>query len=91
MSALPILALGLLIGFIALLKLKIQWKSLAVGYGLVCLLAIPWYALIFYHTGNPLWPLFYQHSRGIWASPSISTTLDGFSMLVFQELCQIFF
>jgi 4-amino-4-deoxy-L-arabinose transferase-like glycosyltransferase len=74
MSALPLFAIGMLIGFLALLKSKIQWKSLAVGYGLACFISIPWYALIFYHTGNPLWPLFYQHSRGIWASASISST-----------------
>ena len=74
MSALPILALGLMIGFIALLKSKTKWKTLAIGYGLAIVIAIPWYALIFYHTGNPFWPLLHEHSRGIWASPSISSS-----------------
>ncbi|MCI0445512.1 hypothetical protein L0152_20150 [bacterium] len=74
MSALPMLALGMLVGFIAFVKAKIKWKPLVIGYGLTAIISIPWYALIAYHTGNPLWPNFYQYSRGIWSSPGISST-----------------
>lgn len=74
MSALPILGFGILVGFIALLKSMIKWKSLAIGYGLAIVVAVPWYAFIYFQTGNPIWPLLYQHSRGIWASSSISSS-----------------
>jgi hypothetical protein len=71
MSALPMLAVGAILGLIAIVKSKINSKHLAIGYGLALIISIPWYALIAYHTGNPLWPNFYQYSRGIWSSPGI--------------------
>jgi hypothetical protein len=73
MSAVPMLALGMLLGFIAFVKAKIKWKPLIIGYGLIFILAAPCYALIAYYTGNPLWPNFNQYSRGIWASSSIAS------------------
>ncbi|MEN3331096.1 MAG: hypothetical protein V7641_461 [Blastocatellia bacterium] len=47
------------------------YKSLAQGWALAALCLIPWYAHIFYHTGNPIWPTFPQWSRGIWGAPAM--------------------
>jgi hypothetical protein len=46
-------------------------KALAWGWALAFILLIPWYAFIFYHTGNPIWPTFPQYSRGPWGDPGV--------------------
>jgi hypothetical protein len=32
---------------------------------------LPWYAFIFYHTGNPIWPTFPEWSRGEWGAKAV--------------------
>jgi hypothetical protein len=70
------LALGSLIGLFVCFKKKIPLKKLACGYGVAAIFLIPWYANIAYHTGNPVWPVLFQYSRGVWASPSIANTFE---------------
>jgi hypothetical protein len=41
------------------------------GCAIAILLLIPWYAYIFYYTGNPIWPTFPEFSRGDWGSPAV--------------------
>jgi hypothetical protein len=74
MPGLLFLSLGAAVGFYTCLKSLITWRILANGYILAFFIVAPWYGFIAYHTGNPVWPMFYQYSRGVWASPSISTT-----------------
>ena len=54
---------------------KLRW--LVQGWGLALLIAIPWYAFIGYHTGNPLWPAFPQLSKGIWGAPWVIENVNG--------------
>lgn len=68
--ALPMLLPAAAIGFYALLKSRLTWRSILIGNGMALVLVIPWYAVIAYYTGNPFWPFFYQYSNGIWASSS---------------------
>ncbi|MFY9553386.1 MAG: glycosyltransferase family 39 protein [Blastocatellia bacterium] len=47
------------------------WKTLLAGWAIAFAVLIPWYAFIFYYSGNPIWPTFPQFSRGIWGSPDV--------------------
>lgn len=46
-------------------------KTLVTGWALAACCLLPWYAFIFYYTGNPLWPTFPQWSKGIWGAPAV--------------------
>lgn len=50
---------------------RISYGLLISGWALAALFVIPWYAYIFYHTGNPLWPTFPQWGRGDWSAPAV--------------------
>jgi len=50
---------------------QFNYKLLLQGWTLAVLCLLPWYAHIFYHTGNPIWPTFPQWSRGIWGAPAV--------------------
>ena len=76
--ALPMLLAGAAIGFYALLKSRLTWRSMLIGYGMALVLVIPWYAVIAHYTGNPFWPFFYQYSNGIWASSSNISDFFGY-------------
>lgn len=52
-------------------------RRLLWGYGVALVLLLPWYAFIFYHTGNPIWPTFPQFSRGIWGSPAVAKGMNS--------------
>ena len=47
------------------------YKTLVQGWALAAFCLIPWYAYIFYYTGNPIWPTFPQWSQGIWGAPAV--------------------
>jgi hypothetical protein len=53
------------------------FKALAQGWALAGLFLIPWYAYIFYYTGNPIWPTFPQWSRGVWGAPAVAANLNN--------------
>lgn len=72
MPGLAFLALGTAIGFWVFLRDRDDRKIIVKGWLLALLAVTPWYAFIAYHTGNPIWPLFNQYSRGIWGDPSVS-------------------
>ncbi len=59
-------------GLWAWAKSRIRWKELIAGSALAFLIAAPFYALIAYHTGNPLWPVLAHLSQGVWADPTIT-------------------
>lgn len=44
-------------------------RPLIQGWAIAVIIAVPWYAFIAYHTGNPIWPTFPEYSRGIWGAP----------------------
>ncbi|HEY7546427.1 MAG TPA: glycosyltransferase family 39 protein, partial [Blastocatellia bacterium] len=72
MPGLFFVAAGAMIGVWAVVKSRIDWKELIQGCALAFVVAAPFYALIAYHTGNPLWPVLPYLSQGIWADPSIA-------------------
>jgi dolichyl-phosphate-mannose-protein mannosyltransferase len=56
---------------------RFTWNSLVVGWGIAFIFLIPWYAFIFYHTGNPIWPTFPELSRGVWGSPAVVASANN--------------
>jgi len=48
---------------------RFTWRELMLGWAVPLVIAVPWYAFIAYHTGNPIWPTFPEYSRGIWGAP----------------------
>lgn len=50
---------------------QFNYKLLLQGWALALLCLVPWYAHIYYHTGNPIWPTFPQWSSGIWGAPAV--------------------
>jgi len=56
---------------------RFNWRSLALGWALASLIVMPWYGLVLYYTGNPLWPFFPQYSKGIWGAPWIANSVSG--------------
>jgi len=46
-------------------------RALVQGWALAALCLVPWYAFIFYHTGNPIWPTFPEWSRGEWGARAV--------------------
>jgi len=87
-----------LTGLIAMKARVISYQSIIKGYILAALIVIPWYAWIYYHTGNPLWPLLPQLSRPEWGGVASTSLLNvkagiqgykagmgsGFSSLLFS-------
>src|SRR5262249_23636948 len=78
MPALFFVGAGAVLGFWARIRSRITWRELILGWGVVALIAIPWYGFIAYHTGNPVWPMFPQLTRGAW----VLSTKDSFEKLV---------
>jgi hypothetical protein len=58
-----------------------HWKALATGWAIALVIALPWYGFVAYHTGNPVWPMFPEYSRGMWGSTSIVERVHGFMTL----------
>ena len=69
-------------------------KALLWGWLIAFGVLIPWYAFVFYHSGNPIWPTFPEISRGVWGTPEVvaganawlkgageARTLENFAML----------
>ena len=46
----------------------LKWKWLFAGGAIALAVALPFYATIFYYSGNPFWPAFPQLSNGVWGS-----------------------
>lgn len=65
-SGLFFLGLGGLYGLWAIGRGRMPVKSAAAVLWPAVAMAIPWYALIWHHTGNPVWPMFMQWSRPGW-------------------------
>jgi len=63
------LAMGAGIGLWFWMRSGIDGKTLLQGAGVALIIALPWYAFITAHTGNPFWPMFPQLNRGEWAIP----------------------
>src|SRR5262249_5249563 len=78
MPALFFVGAGAVLGFWARIRSRITWRELILGWGVVALIAIPWYGFIAYHTGNPVWPMVPQLTRGAW----VLSTKDSFEKLV---------
>jgi hypothetical protein len=51
----PILGAGF--GLWMWARSRINWRQFACGLGLCFILTVPWYALITFYTGNPIWPM----------------------------------
>jgi hypothetical protein len=58
-------------------RTRLTLRTLVWGYLVALALLLPWYAFIFYHTGNPIWPTFPQFSRGIWGSPAVAEGMNS--------------
>ncbi len=78
-SGLVFLAIGAWFGVWAGWRSRLMWRNLAQGWMLAGTLAIPWYAFIAWHTGNPVWPTFSQFSHGVWADGSVARLLSAFT------------
>jgi hypothetical protein len=55
-------------------------RALVLGAGIVILIAMPWNAFIAYETGNPVWPMFPEYSRGLWAAPWVVRDVHSFML-----------
>jgi len=71
---------------------RFTWRPLVVGWTCALMIVLPWYAFNTYHTGNPLWPAFYQYSRGIWALPSadLSWEIRGLREATLQKFLMLY-
>ncbi len=78
-SGLVFLGMGAWYGVWAGWRSRLPWRHLAQGWVIAGCLAIPWYAFVAWHTGNPLWPTFSQFSRGEWADGSVARLLSAFT------------
>ncbi len=61
----------------ARLRSWINWRELALGWGVMLLILVPCYGFIAYHTGNPIWPMFPMFTRAEW----LLSTEDSFAAL----------
>jgi hypothetical protein len=52
-------------------QLPFTFPAFLRGCVIASILFLPWYAYIFYYTGNPIWPTFPQYSRGDWGAPAV--------------------
>jgi len=78
MPALFFVGAGAALGLWARVRSRISWGELAIGWGIVLLVIVPWYGFIAYHTGNPMWPMFPQFTRPEW----LLSTKESFDSLV---------
>jgi hypothetical protein len=56
---------------------QFTFQSFMRGCLVAFILGIPWYAYIFYYTGNPIWPTFPEFSRGDWGAPDFVRNLNN--------------
>lgn len=66
---------------------RFTWRPLLLGWTWALIIVLPWYAFNTYHTGNPVWPAFWQYSKGIWAIPSadVSWVIRGWGEATLQK------
>jgi len=76
MPALFFVGACVVLGLWARMRSWITWRELTLGWGVVALIAVPWYGFIAYHTGNPVWPMFPQFTRSNWVL-STKESFDG--------------
>lgn len=72
---------------------RFNWRSLVIGCSLALVILMPWYGFVAYHTGNPLWPIFAQYSKGIWGAPwvvsGVNTVMRGFKEATLQNFLML--
>ncbi|MEP7274245.1 MAG: hypothetical protein ABI882_22310, partial [Acidobacteriota bacterium] len=75
-TGLVICGLTVLFGLIAAKRVAFTRGQLLKGLSVCAAVAFPWYMLIGFFAGNPVWPLFPQYSQGIWADPRVINRLN---------------
>lgn len=71
------LGCGGLLGTLKLLRAPVTgWRVWLRGCALIALLTLPWYGLIGYYTGNPVWPLLPQFTRPEWGGIAAGAKLN---------------
>jgi hypothetical protein len=50
---------------------RLRLNQVILGTGIAACVTLPWYLLIGFFTGNPVWPLFARYGSGIWAHPIV--------------------
>lgn len=53
------------------------YSSLAIGWLVGFVILLPWYAFVFYYTGDPVWPTLPELGRGAFGNPAVIANIHG--------------